>query len=102
MNYVIFIFNFKINTINILNTISHYNFSCGRYLFTHPKHEARRVLRAWPVAGTCIPTQDMKRGVYRKPEVWSVAVTCFLTQNMKPDMYLRPGLLQVPVFLPQI
>ncbi len=72
--YVIFLFNFKIDIINILNIISYYNFSCNQYLFIQPKYEAQRIPEAWPIADTCFPTQNIKRGVY----LWQVvAGICF-------------------------
>ena len=72
-----------------------------RYLFSHPKYEARHVPEVWPVASTCFPTQNMKREVYLWPvpiyptkiwgaEAWPVAGTCFPIQNMKRRVYLRP------------
>ncbi len=51
-----------------------------RYLFCHPKYEARGMpatvaylfkkiwgAEAWPVAGTCNPTQNIKPGMYLRP-----------------------------------
>ena len=43
-----FILHFKINTINILNIISHYKFSFGQYLFTHSKYELQHQPEVWP------------------------------------------------------
>lgn len=66
--YAIFIFDFKINIINSLNTISYYNFSYSQYPFIYPKYEAPRVFG-----------------------IWLVTSIYFSTKNLKPEMYLRLG-----------
>ncbi len=53
-----------------------------RYFITHPKHEVQHI----PATGTCFPTQNMKRDMYRRhsrlqvpdlpPKVWNARCTC--------------------------
>ena len=38
-----------------------------RYLFYHPKYKAQPVPETWQVAGTLLPTQNMRRNVYLPP-----------------------------------
>lgn len=64
-----------------------------RYQFSHLKPEARDVFMTWPVSGTFLPTQTMRRDVYLWPGRSQRRVpatgACFPTQNMKCSMYLR-------------
>ena len=54
-----------------------------RYLFSHTKYEARSV----PTTGTCQFIKQKYEGQC-VPESWS-AGTCFPTQNVKRGMYLQ-------------
>ena len=63
-----------------------------KYLFSYQKYETRHVTETWPVAGTCFPTQNMKRKVYLRP----------LPIYSRKYEARRPGRLQVPVILPKI
>lgn len=87
----IFLFNFKIDTINILNTIFYYNFSYNQYLFIQPKYKIQHVSHFWLIEDICVFSQNMKPGVYlRLVPGLTIVSTYFTTKNIKPYMYLQP------------
>lgn len=79
--------------------------TCNRYLFIQTKYQARHVSVTWPVADTCLPTQNKERDVYLQPvsvyptKIWCVTYICNLTRLMRYGWWdlvdktwlIRPG-----------
>ena len=69
--------------------------TCHRYLFSHTKYEPGHVPEAWPVAGTLLPTQNMRRNVYLPPvpvlppKIWSRACSWGLAGRKYLLSYLK-------------
>lgn len=74
--YAIFLFNFKIDTINILNIISKARPVIATYFLT--QNMVQHVPKIWPVVSICFPTQNMKRGLYLQSVAGQLHIFVFL------------------------
>lgn len=81
------------------NTMCTWDLASCRYLFSHSKPESQDVFVIWPVLGSFLPTQNMKRNVYLQPvlvfspKTWSAICTwdlanrrCLFPQS-KPEAW---------------